>query len=80
MGRTDTASGLIDAPIHRVFAALIDPVTLALWLPPVGMTGSFEHDDRVVQEVDFTSTEPAFAGTMTMTWWSPPLTTTRGST
>ncbi|WP_231644540.1 SRPBCC domain-containing protein [Mycolicibacterium baixiangningiae] len=24
--------------------------------------------DRVVQEVDFTSTDPAFAGKMTMTW------------
>lgn len=34
MGRTDTASRLIDAPIDRVFAALIDPEALAVWLPP----------------------------------------------
>lgn len=27
-----------------------------------------EADDRVVQAVDFTSDDPAFAGTMTMTW------------
>lgn len=26
------------------------------------------HDDRVVQAVDFVSDDPAFAGTMTMTW------------
>jgi uncharacterized protein YndB with AHSA1/START domain len=27
-----------------------------------------EPDDRVVQAVDFTSEDPAYAGTMTMTW------------
>jgi hypothetical protein len=26
------------------------------------------HDERVVQEVDFVSDDPAFAGTMVMTW------------
>lgn len=95
--------------MSRVFAALTDPDALAEWLPPIGMTGSFEHfdfrpggsyrlvltyadvpasggktsadsdvvearfveieaDDRVVQAVDFTSDDPSFAGTMTMTW------------
>jgi uncharacterized protein YndB with AHSA1/START domain len=29
-------------------------------------------DARVVQDVDFESDDPAFAGTMTMTWESPP--------
>ena len=109
MGRTDTASRLIEAPLTRVFAALTDPKALVEWLPPAGMTGRFEHfdaraggsyrmiltydnapaaggktdldsdviegrflqiglDDRVVQAVDFTSDDPSFAGTMTMTW------------
>lgn len=29
---------------------------------------AIDHDERVVQQVDFTSPDPAFAGTMTMTW------------
>jgi uncharacterized protein YndB with AHSA1/START domain len=114
MSRADSASRLIDAPVSRVFAALIDPDALAQWLPPTGMTGSFEHfdarpggsyrlvltyadapasggktsadsdvvearfvaieaDDRVVQAVDFTSDDPSFAGTMTMTWSVTPV-------
>ena len=109
MGRTDTVSRVIDASRERVFEALIDPIALAAWLPPEGMTGRFEHVDvrpggsyrmtltyddppsdggksssdtdivegrftdivsgeRVIQEADFTSDDPAFAGTMTMTW------------
>lgn len=109
MTRTDCASRTIDAPLPRVFAALIDRDDLLAWLPPAGMIGSFEHfdprpggsyrlvlryddptgapgkssagtdvvdvryvdivaDDRVVQAVDFVSDDPAFAGTMTMTW------------
>jgi uncharacterized protein YndB with AHSA1/START domain len=43
MGRTDTASRVIEAPLTRVFAALTDPKALVEWLPPAGMTGRFEH-------------------------------------
>ncbi|MGE2717532.1 SRPBCC family protein [Mycolicibacterium litorale] len=109
MGRTDSASRVLDAPVDRVFEALVNPDALAVWLPPQGMTGRFDHfdaraggsyrmvltyddapvaggktttdsdvvearftavepNDRVVQEVDFTSPDAAFAGTMTMTW------------
>lgn len=109
MGRTDRASRVVDAPISRVFDALVDLDALESWLPPSGMTGRFEHfdatpggsyrlvltytepseaggkssadsdivearyvdlirNDRVVQAVDFVSDDPAFAGTMTMTW------------
>jgi uncharacterized protein YndB with AHSA1/START domain len=107
--RTDRASRIIDAPVERVFNALVDREALERWLPPVGMTGRFERfdatpggsyrmvltyadpsdsrgksspgadvvearfvdivpNDRVVQAVDFESDDPAFAGTMTMTW------------
>ncbi len=109
MRRTDRASRVVDAPVSRVFDALVDRDALESWLPPSGMTGRFEHfdarpggsyrlvltytepseaggkssadsdivearyveidrDDRVVQAVDFVSDDPAFAGTMTMTW------------
>jgi uncharacterized protein YndB with AHSA1/START domain len=109
MPRTDTASRVIAAPPERVFAALVDPEALLTWLPPDGMSGTFEHFDaqpggsyrlvlthadastspgkatagtdivdarfvdiapgeRVVQAVDFVSDDPAFAGTMIMTW------------
>lgn len=43
MTRTDQASQLINAPVSRVFAALIDRCALETWLPPAGMTGRFEH-------------------------------------
>ncbi|HEX2699040.1 MAG TPA: SRPBCC family protein [Acidimicrobiales bacterium] len=107
--RADTASRVIAVPPERVFAALVDREALAAWLPPEGMTATFEHfeprpggsyrltltyvDDsgargkatadsdivearyleiepgaRVVQAVDFLTDDPAFAGTMTMTW------------
>ena len=90
-------------------AALVDRAALETWLPPEGMTATFERfdptpggsyrlaltyadtadargksaagtdivearyvdivpNDRVVQAVDFVSDDPAFAGTMTMTW------------
>ena len=109
MPRTDRAERVIDAPVPRVFNALVDRDALETWLPPDGMTARFERfdptpggsyrlvltfadptdsrgksssdsdivearyvdivpDDRVVQAVDFVSDDPAFAGTMTMTW------------
>lgn len=109
MSRTDSASRVIAASPERVFAALIDPDALAVWLPPSEMRGRFEHfdarpggsyrlvltyadastaagkttadadvvdarfvdivaDERVVQAVDFVSADPAYAGTMTITW------------
>lgn len=109
MPRTDRASRVVAAPPATTYAALVDPVALARWLPPAGMTGRFErfdlrpgggyrlvlaYDDReaeagkagdgtdvvearftevvegerVAQAVDFDSDDPAFAGTMTMTW------------
>jgi uncharacterized protein YndB with AHSA1/START domain len=45
MPRTDRASRVIDAPPERVFAAMVDPEALAAWLPPDGMSGSFERFD-----------------------------------
>jgi uncharacterized protein YndB with AHSA1/START domain len=109
MPRTDRASQVIAAPPERVWAALVDPEALLAWLPPGGMTGSFERFDArpggsyrmvltysdasgapgkatadsdivearfvdivpgecVVQAVDFVSDDPAYAGTMIMTW------------
>lgn len=107
--RRDIASRIISSPLDRAFGALVDRDALEAWLPPEGMTASFErfeptpggsyrliltymepegsgakssadsdivdarfvdivHNDRVVQAVDFVSDDPAFAGTMTMTW------------
>jgi uncharacterized protein YndB with AHSA1/START domain len=43
--RTDTAYRVIDAPLERVFAALVDREALAAWLPPRGMTARFERFD-----------------------------------
>jgi uncharacterized protein YndB with AHSA1/START domain len=109
MPRTDRAAREVDAPVARVFDALVDRDALQTWLPPRGMSASFERfdatpggsyrlvltyadptasrgktsvdsdivearfvdivpDDRVVQAVDFVSDDPAFSGTMTMTW------------
>jgi uncharacterized protein YndB with AHSA1/START domain len=45
MGRTDSASLVVDAPVNRVYAALVEPQALAKWLPPDGMSGNFEHID-----------------------------------
>jgi uncharacterized protein YndB with AHSA1/START domain len=36
---------VVAAPVERVYAALVDPVALAEWLPPTGMSGRFEHFD-----------------------------------
>jgi uncharacterized protein YndB with AHSA1/START domain len=109
MPRTDRASRVVNAPVARVFNALVDRDALETWLPPRGMSARFERfdptpggsyrlvltyadptssrgkasadsdivetryvdvvpNDRVVQAVDFVSEDPAFAGTMTMTW------------
>lgn len=109
MPRTDRASRVIAASPDQVYAALVSPEALTSWLPPAGMTGTFERFDarpggwyrlvltyadasasrgkataatdivesrfielvpgvRVVQAVDFVSDDPAYAGTMTMTW------------
>jgi uncharacterized protein YndB with AHSA1/START domain len=119
MPRTDRASRIIEAPVARVFEALVDRDALETWLPPRGMAARFERfdptpggsyrliltytdpdpsgargksssddgtgddidvdivearfvaivpDQRVVQAVDFVADDPAFAGTMTMTW------------
>lgn len=43
MGRTDRASRDIASSADRVYAALVDPEALAVWLPPDGMTGRFER-------------------------------------
>jgi uncharacterized protein YndB with AHSA1/START domain len=45
MSRTDRAALVIDAPLPRVFAALVDRGALESWLPPGGMTGRFERFD-----------------------------------
>lgn len=109
MSRTDMASRVMAAPRERVWAALVDPEALLVWLAPGEMTGKFERFDprpggsyrmvltypdgsgapgkttsdsdivearfidvvpgeQVVQEVDFVSDDPAYAGTMTMIW------------
>ena len=109
MPRTDRGSRVMAAPPGRVWAALVDPEALLVWLPPGQMTARFERFDarpggsyrmvltyadasgapgkatadsdvvearfvdivpgeRVVQAVDFVSDDPAYAGTMTMTW------------
>jgi len=45
MPRTDRASRLIDAPVSRMFTALVDRKALETWLPPGGMTSRFERFD-----------------------------------
>lgn len=114
MPRTDTASRVMAASPERIYAAFIDPEALAAWLPPDGMTATFERfdlrpggsyrlvltyadssrcmgkatvvsdiveagfvdvvaDARIIQEVDFVSDDPAFAGTIIMTWQLTPV-------
>lgn len=36
---------MIGAPVERVFDALVDPDALVAWLPPDGMTATFERFD-----------------------------------
>lgn len=105
---------MIAASPERVYAAFADVEALAAWLPPDGMTATFERfdlrrggsyrlvltyadsslgkgkatfdsdivearfvdvvpDTRVIQELDFVSDDPAFAGTMIMTWQLTPV-------
>jgi uncharacterized protein YndB with AHSA1/START domain len=45
MPRTDKASRVIAAPPERVYAAFVEREALMAWLPPSGMTGSFDHFD-----------------------------------
>lgn len=45
MGRTDTASQVVEAEPERVYAALVDPDALLAWLPPKGMAARFERFD-----------------------------------
>lgn len=108
--RIDRASKQIKASMARVFAAFVDPQSVAAWLPPEGMRaevhvyeprpgGVFritltylkpEHamhgkssesadvvkgtflellpNERMVWLVDFDSKDPAYAGTMKMSW------------
>lgn len=65
MPRTDSASRIIDAPVSRVFEALLDRTALETWLPPKGMTARFDRFDpspggsyRLV----LTYSDPASAG------------------
>jgi uncharacterized protein YndB with AHSA1/START domain len=100
---------VIAAPPDEVYAALVDPKALTVWLPPAGMTGKIEQFDlrrggsyrmvltytdpstsqgkftagsdvaearfvdivpgrRVAYTVEFVSEDPAYAGTMSITW------------
>lgn len=43
MPRTDRAARVIDAPVTRVFNALVDRDALERWLPPDGMTARFDR-------------------------------------
>ena len=45
MTRTDSASREVRASVERVFAALIDPEALLVWLPPEGMDARFDRYD-----------------------------------
>lgn len=45
MPRTDRAARVVDAPVARVFRALVDREALETWLPPGGMTARFERFD-----------------------------------
>lgn len=42
MPRTDSASRAVNAPVARVFDALVKREALETWLPPGDMTGRFE--------------------------------------
>jgi uncharacterized protein YndB with AHSA1/START domain len=45
VGRIDAASRVIAASPDRIYTALTDPDALTAWLPPEGMSGTFERFD-----------------------------------
>jgi len=45
MPRTDVASLVIAAPPDRVYQAFVDQAELTAWLPPTGMSATFERFD-----------------------------------
>ncbi len=45
MARTDHAERVISTSPASAYAALVDPEALVEWLPPTGMTATFEHYD-----------------------------------
>jgi uncharacterized protein YndB with AHSA1/START domain len=45
MDRIDRAARVVAAPPATVYRALLDPESLAAWLPPDGMRGTIEHWD-----------------------------------
>lgn len=45
VSRSDSASRVISASPQAVYGALSDPDALVAWLPPPGMTGSFDYFD-----------------------------------
>ncbi|WP_347755596.1 SRPBCC domain-containing protein [Agrococcus sp. ProA11] len=48
LGRIDRASTVIAADAATIYRALLDPLALAIWLPPVGATGEIEQMDARV--------------------------------
>lgn len=48
MGRTDTASRIIDAPAQVLYDAHLDPVAVACWRPPRGMRAEIHAFDAHV--------------------------------
>lgn len=65
MGRTDSASRIMDATPEAVYAAMTEPAAMIVWLPPLGMTGEMKAFDlrpgghyRMVLRYD----DPAIAG------------------
>ena len=66
MPRTDHASRVVDAPVARVFEALVDRDALEAWLPPRGMTARFERFDPMPggsYRLILTYTDPDPSGT-----------------
>ena len=56
-GRTDSSSRLINADAERIYAAFVDPVAVATWLPPSDMTGevlAFEPKPGGVMRIELT--------------------------
>ena len=45
MSRTDSASRIVDATPEAVYAAMTDPASMVVWLPPAGMRGEMLEFD-----------------------------------